>query len=229
MASDGPSQPPQTGPPAPAEPELAPYMIEGARSSRSKCKSCRKKIEKGVLRLGVLIEGPYGVGYLWHHLTCAAKRRLDDVEAAYEREAWKEAKEPPEDVPSIEEMRKLNEEAEEKREQRKKIPFAEVDPSGRAKCKHCGEVMEKGSLRVVLGREIEFGSQYRTMPIHVHGLCVAGEIEKVDCSTLSEGFEHSLRQNTRGLTEEQVESVLKDIGELPDDPETDKTEDAPPF
>jgi len=231
MASDGPSQPPkpaQAGPPAPAEPELAPYMIEGARSSRSKCKSCRKKIEKGVLRLGVLIEGPYGIGYLWHHLTCAAKRRLDDVEAAYEREAWKEAKETPEDVPSIEEMRKLNEEAEEKREERKKIPFAEVDPSGRAKCKQCGEVMEKGSLRVVLGREIEFGSQYRTMPIHVHIACVAGEIEKVDCSTQSEGFEHSLRQNSRGLTEEQIESVLKDIGELPDDPETEN-EDAPPF
>ncbi len=208
------------------EEQLAPYVIEGARSSRSKCKTCRKKIERGLLRLGILIEGPYGVGYLWHHLTCAAKRRLDDVEAAYEREAWKEAKEPPEDVPSIEEMRKLNDEAEEKREQRKKMPFAEVDPSGRAKCKQCGEVMEKGSIRVVLGREIEFGSQYRTMPIHVHVACVAGEIEKVDCSTQSGGFERSLRQNSQGLSEEQIESVLKDIDELPDDPET---EDAPPF
>lgn len=201
-------------------------MIEGARSSRSKCKSCRKKIEKGVLRLGVLIEGPYGIGYLWHHLTCAAKRRLDDVEAAYDREAWNEAKEPPEKVPTIEELRKLNEDAEEKRQQRKKIPFAEVDPSGRAKCKHCGETMEKGSLRVVLGREIEFGSQYRTMPIHVHVTCVAGELEKVDCNTQSDGFESSIRQNSQGLSDEQIEAVLKDLGELPDDPETD---DTPPF
>jgi hypothetical protein len=231
MASDESAQPPkpaEAGTPAPAEPELAPYMIEGARSSRSKCKTCRKKIEKDTLRLGVLIEGPYGIGYLWHHLTCAAKRRLDDVEAAYDREAWKEAKEPPQDVPTIEEMRKVNEEAEEKREQRKKIPFAEVDPSGRAKCKYCDEVMEKGSLRVVLGREIEFGSQYRTMPIHVHLACVAGEIEKVDCSTLSEGFEYALRQNSHDLTPMQVDELLKDIGELPDDPETDN-EDAPPF
>lgn len=223
MASDAPQNPPQQAPP---EPELAPYVIEGARSSRSKCKSCRKKIDKGVLRLGVLIEGPYGIGYLWHHLTCAAKRRLDDVEAAFEREAWNDAKEPPENVPTIEDMRKLNEEAEEKRQQRKKIPFAEVDPSGRAKCKHCGEVMEKGSLRVVLGREIEFGSQYRTMPIHVHVMCVAGEIEKVDCNTRSDGFEQSIRQQSQGLTEEQIETVLKDVGELPEDAEP---EDAPPF
>ena len=107
---------PPPPPPAPAEsaqpgtagePELPPYVIEGARSSRSKCKSCRKKIEKGILRLGILIEGPYGIGYLWHHLTCAAKRRLDDVEEAYDREAWKEAKELPEDIPDIASLREL--------------------------------------------------------------------------------------------------------------------------
>lgn len=224
MASD---VPPSASPPATPEPELAPYVIEGARSSRSKCKSCRKKIDKGILRLGVLIEGPYGIGYLWHHLTCAAKRRLDDVEAAYERKAWNDAKEPPEDVPSIEELRKLNEEAEEKREQRKKIPYAEIDPSGRAKCKHCGEAMEKGSLRVVLGREIEFGSQYRTMPIHVHVGCVAGEIEKVDCSSRSDGFEASIRQNSQGLSAEQIETVLKDVGELPEDAEEAESDEAP--
>ena len=132
-----------------------------------------------MLRLGVLIEGPYGIGYLWHHLTCAAKRRLDDVEEAYASEAWKQAKEPPEEYPTIEELRKVNEEAEEKRQARKQIPWFEVDPSGRAKCKNCGELMEKGSLRVVLGREVEFGSQYRTMPIHVHPACVAEEMEKV--------------------------------------------------
>jgi hypothetical protein len=164
---------------------------------------------------------------LWHHLNCAAKRRLDDVEAAYERKAWNDAKEPPEDVPSIEELRKLNEEAEEKREQRKKIPYAEIDPSGRAKCKHCGEAMEKGSLRVVLGREIEFGSQYRTMPIHVHVGCVAGEIEKVDCSSRSDGFEASIRQNSQGLSAEQIETVLKDVGELPEDAEEAESDEAP--
>jgi len=208
-------------PPAAAEPQ-APYVIEGARSSRAKCKTCRKTIDKGVLRLGVLIEGPYGIGYLWHHLTCAAKRRLDDVEEAYATEAWKAAKEAPESVPSIEELRKVNEEAEEKRQSRPKLPFGEVDPSGRAKCKQCGELMEKGSLRVVLGREVEFGSQYRTMPIQVHPACVAAELEREDCATEAAGFAEAIRANSQGLTSEQIDTVLEAVGELSE-------EEAPPF
>ena len=214
---------PGTGEP---EPEKPAYIIEGARSAQAKCKSCRKKIDKGVLRLGVLIEGPFGLGHLWHHLTCAAKRRLEDVEEAYRIEAWQFAQDPPEEVPSIEELRKLHEEAEEKKEARKRIPYVEVDPSGRAKCKFCGEVMEKGSLRVVLGREIEFGSQYRTMPIHVHPRCVADELEKPDCGTEADGFARDLRANSEGLTEEQIDSVLSDVGELP---EAGEEADEPPF
>ena len=205
-----------------AEPQLAPYVIEGARSSRAKCKTCRKKIDKDVLRLGVLIEGPYGVGYLWHHLSCAAKRRLDDVEEAYAAEAWKAAKEPPKEVPPIDELRKLNEEAEEKRQSRQRIPYAEVDPSGRAKCKNCAELMEKGSLRVVLGREIEFGNQFRTMPIQVHPQCVASELEGEDCATEAAGFALAIRTNSQGLTTEQLDSVVSAVGELPE-------EEPPPF
>ncbi len=219
MAEETPPSP--QAPAAAAEPQ-PPYVIEGARSSRAKCKTCRKTIDKGVLRLGVLIEGPYGIGYLWHHLTCAAKRRLDDVEEAYASEAWKAAKEPPSDVPSIEELRKVNEEAEEKRQSRPKLPFAEVDPSGRAKCKQCGELMEKGSLRVVLGREVEFGSQYRTMPIQVHPACVAAEIEREDCATESAGFVEAIRANSQGVTSEQIDAVLEAVGEL-------EEEEAPPF
>lgn len=211
------------GAPAPApEAQLPPYVIEGARSSRSKCKTCRKKIDKDVLRLGVLIEGPYGVGYLWHHLTCAAKRRLDDVEEAYAAEAWKEAKVPPEKYPGIEELRKLHDEAEEKRQSRPTIPYVEVDPSGRAKCKACGRPMEKGSLRVVLGREVEFGNQFRTMPVHVHPGCVVSELEKEDCNTEADGFVTSLRANSPELSREQLDTVISAIGEIPE-------EEAPPF
>jgi Poly(ADP-ribose) polymerase and DNA-Ligase Zn-finger region len=223
MPDDPPNpSPAPTGEPAAPQEQQPPYVIEGARSSRSKCKTCRKKIDKDVLRLGVLIEGPYGIGYLWHHLTCAAKRRLDDVEESYAAEAWKQAKIPPESVPPIEELRKLHEEAEEKRQSRQRIPYAEVDPSGRAKCKECGELMEKGSLRVVLGREVEFGNQFRTMPIQVHPACVAVALEREDCSTEAGGFASEIRMNSQGLDSEQIASVLEVVGELPE-------EEAPPF
>ena len=51
-------------------------------------------------------------------------------------------------------------------------------------------------------------------------------MEKADCGTEADGFEHSVRQNSQGLSEEQIDSVLKEIGELP---ESEGDDDAPPF
>ena len=196
------------------EEQLPPYVIEGARSSRSKCKTCRRSIDKGVLRIGILIEGPFGTGYLWHHLKCAARRQLERVEEAYEAEAWKEAKDPPSEVPPIEELRKLQEEAEQRKKERRDPPYAERDPSGRAKCKHCDEPMEKGSLRVVLGREVSFGRQVRTTPINVHPRCVPAELMAEDCGTEIDGFEDALRANSK-IDPVEVDAALREIGELP--------------
>lgn len=193
------------------EPEqLAPYKIEEARSSRSRCRTCRRKIDKGVLRLGVLLEGPYGTGYLWHHLTCAAKRRFEDVEGAYADEAWTEGLA----VPELAELAKLKQQAEEKKASRPETPYAERAPTGRSKCKHCGEGIEQGAWRVVLGREVQFGNQVRSTPINVHAGCVAAELLAEDCLTEVEGFEDALRQNSRNLSPAEVEETLTAIGEL---------------
>jgi len=192
------------------EEELAPYKIEEARSSRSRCRTCRRKIEKGKLRLGVLLEGPYGTGYLWHHLTCAAKRRTDDVEAAYQEGAWEEGLE----VPPLDSLRALREKAEAEKAARKEPPYVERAPTGRAKCKHCGEAIEKGSLRITLAREVSFGNQTRSNPINVHPRCVAAELQGEDCLTEVDGFEEALRANTRDLAEEDVAAALELVGEL---------------
>ena len=94
------------------------------------------------------------------------------------------------------------------------IPYAELDPRGRARCKHCEAPLEKGGLRVVLGRGVSFGSQVRTAPINVHPRCVAGEIASTECSTEVEGFADALRANSGHLDPGQVERVLTEIGEL---------------
>jgi hypothetical protein len=197
------------------EEQLAPYVIEGARSSRSKCKTCRKKIDMGALRIGILIEGPYGTGYMWHHLKCAAKRQFDRVEEAFELEAWKEAKTPPEGVPGIEDLRGLAEKAAEERQKKKEVPHTEPAPSGRSKCKHCNELIAQDSMRVVVGRDVEFGRQVRTSPINVHPKCVAAELLAPDCGTESEGFADALRANSQGVSPERIEEALAEIGSLP--------------
>ncbi len=197
--------------------QLPNYVIEGARSNRSKCKLCRRAIKKGTLRLGMLIDGPYGTGYLWHHLKCAARSRFESVEQAYELEAWKEAKDPPENVPALDELKKLREEAADRKKNRKTIPYAEVAPSARSKCKRCQEPIEKGALRVILGRGIYFGNQVRTSPIIVHPRCVADELHADDCMTEIEGFEASLRANTTDVPSDRLDELMLQIGELPEE------------
>lgn len=207
---EGPSNP--EGP----QSELPPYIIEAARSGRSKCKSCRKAIPKDALRLGVLVEGPFGVGHMWYHLNCAAKRLFPKLEEAYQHEAWACAKVPlgSADVPPLAELAELREKAEQAKAEKKELPYAELDPSGRARCKHCDEPLEKGDPRVVLGRAVEFGQQVRTTPIHVHPACVADALQAEDCSTGPDGFLDALRHNSKGLDAAVVDSVAEAIGSL---------------
>ena len=173
------------------EPELAPYLIENARSSRSKCRTCRRKIDKDTLRIGVLLEGPYGTGYLWHHLNCAAKRRFDDVAEAYKQSAWA----PELKVPELAQLEKLKEVAEQKRADKKEAPWAERAKTGRSKCKHCDEPIAKDSWRVILDRMVEFFGQERRGPVNIHPHCVAAELQSEDCPTEVEGFFDLLREN----------------------------------
>jgi hypothetical protein len=191
------------------EPELAPYLLETARSSRSKCRTCKRKIEKDTLRLGILLEGPFGTGYLWHHLQCAARRRLEDVEAAYEQQAFA----PGLDVPPLSELQALKEKAEKARAERQELPYVERAPSGRSKCKNCDKSIDKNALRVVLAREVSFGNQVRSTPINVHPECVHAELESEDCMTEVDGFGTQLRQNST-LDSSVVDETLAAIGDL---------------
>ena len=208
------SDPPEPEPEVEAEPELPLYIIEGARSGRSKCKTCRRPIDKGTLRLGVLVEGPFGVGHMWHHLKCAARRSFPKVEEAYGLEAWNFAKEVPGSVPPLEELKALREEADKKKTERKELPYAELAPSGRSRCKHCDELIEKGAARVALGREVQFGQQVRTTPINVHPDCVPDALRAEDCSTEIDGFAAALRTNSKGIEAEVIDAVLAEVGEL---------------
>ena len=191
------------------EPELAPYLLESARSSRSRCRTCKRKIEKDKLRLGILLEGPFGTGYLWHHLTCAARRRIEDVEAAYAQKAFEEGLA----VPPLSELQALEEKAAKERAERKEPPYVERAPSGRSRCKHCGEAIAKGTPRIVLAREITFGSQVRATPINVHPGCVRAELGSEDCLTEVGGFDQQLHQNSE-LEASVVDDALAEIGDL---------------
>ena len=193
------------------DPQLPPYVIEGARSGRSRCKTCRRTIQKGALRLGILIDGPYGKGYLWHHVKCAARRQFERVEEAYRLQAWNEAKDPPSEVPKLDELRVHAERAEERRKARKQPPYAENDPSGRARCTHCDGLIETGSIRVVLGGSVPFGNKVRTAPIHVHPACVPAALQAEDNASDREGLADAIRAAGEGIPAESLEAALAPI------------------
>jgi hypothetical protein len=63
-------------------PEAPPtYVVEVAKSGRAECKKCDCKIENKTIRVGVLVEGEWGLFTRWQHLDCTVFRGVEDVEA----------------------------------------------------------------------------------------------------------------------------------------------------
>jgi hypothetical protein len=53
------------------EPDLGPtYIIEKAKSGRAECQKCSQKIEKDIVRVGVITEGEWGLFTKWQHCKC---------------------------------------------------------------------------------------------------------------------------------------------------------------
>jgi hypothetical protein len=165
----------------------------------------------GGLRIGVLIEGPFGTGYLWHHLKCLAKNRIGFVERAYELEAWNFAKEKPKGLPKIGALRGLGEKTEKQKAERQEMPYAELASSGRSKCKQCGEAIAEGSTRIIIGREVTFGQQVRSTPAKVHPGCVTAELERDDTTVTIDELEIGLRAHSKTMAAEALDALCTDI------------------
>ncbi len=191
---------------------LPPYVIEGARSGRSRCKTCRRAIAKESVRIGVLITGPFGEGYLWHHLTCLARSRFAQVETAYAEQAWEHAKVEVKGLPTLASLAKLEAKAQRQREEKRELPYLELAPSSRSRCKQCGEAIAEGAPRVVLGRTVTLGRQTRTAEVKVHPACVAAELERDDSAAEAAGFAAALRANSAGIDERTLDDACAAVG-----------------
>lgn len=61
--------------------ELPSYVVELAKSGRAQCKKCDDKIDNKCLRVGVIIEGQWGLFTRWQHLDCTVfHKSLKSVE-----------------------------------------------------------------------------------------------------------------------------------------------------
>ena len=119
------------------------HVFEIAPSGRSKCRGCGKAIAKDELRFGEKMPNPFGDGDMthWLHPNCAAHRRpepfLEALDAGlYEGDDQADLK--------LVATRNL---------EHRRIPrlgAAERASSGRARCRHCKELIEQGAWRLPL-------------------------------------------------------------------------------
>lgn len=179
-------------------------VIEEAKSGRASCRTCKKTIAKGELRLGVEVQTQFSdtPSMQWHHALCAAAKlpaELKEALAAYEG-----------DVPNRAELEQAMEAAIKKGGAKPGgFPYADHAPTGRAKCMQCEEAIEKGSFRVAVERELDTGSFVTRSAGYLHPKCVAENLENVGGSV--EDLAEGLRKNSR-IAAEDLDAVLAEIG-----------------
>ena len=120
-------------------------VIEPALSGRAKCRGCRRRIVKDEPRFGEAVPNPFGDGESthWFCLACGAEKRPERFEAALAASVL--------DLSNRDELARTAQ-ISKRHPKLTQIARAERSPTGRARCQHCRENIEKGQLRIALER-----------------------------------------------------------------------------
>jgi hypothetical protein len=178
--------------------------IEEAKSGRASCRTCKKTIAKGELRLGVEAANAFGdtPSMQWHHLPCAAAKlpaELTEALKAYPGEVPNRAEL---DVAMADALKKGNAKP-------GGFPYVDRAPTGRAKCIQCREAIDKDSLRVAVEREIEVGATTQTSAGYLHPKCFAAYLETTEGDKDESVI--GLSNNSR-IPEADLATVISEIG-----------------
>jgi len=178
-------------------------VIEEAKSGRASCRTCKKTIAKGELRLGVEVTTQFSdtPSMQWHHLGCSAGKlagELKDAMATFDGEIPdREAL----DAAIADSIKKGNAKP-------AGFPYTDRAPTGRAKCMQCEEAIPKDTFRVAVEREIDTGAMVTRSAGYMHPKCVQANLENVGGSL--EDFVEQVRGNSR-IAAEDLEGVLETI------------------
>ena len=174
--------------------------IEEAKSGRASCRTCKKTIAKGELRLGVEAANAFGdtPSMQWHHLPCAAAKLPAELKEAMTAYVG--------DIPDKAALETAMADAYAKGNAKPGgFPYADRAPTGRAKCMECGEPIAKDTFRVAVERELEVGAGMTKSAGYMHPGCVKANLENIG-GTVDETIE-SLRTNSR-IAEPDLEGVI---------------------
>jgi len=149
-----------------------PHVIERAATGRAKCRGCSGRIAAGEVRFGERLPNPFADEGSemthWFHLACAAFRRPEPF-----LETLAGAADPLADRDRLEREARLG--AAHRRLPR--LTTAERAPTGRATCRSCRELIEKGAWRISL----VYYEDGRFMPSgFIHAGCARVYVETTD-------------------------------------------------
>ena len=171
-----------------------PHLIERASSARATCRGCGAKIAKGELRFGEQLPNPFADGENalmthWFHLPCAAYRR---PEAFIEGIATSEE--------AVADRAMLEAEAALGVAHRRlpRVSTADHAPTGRATCRACKNLIDKGAWRIAL----VFYEEGRFAPSgYVHATCAKDYFE-------STGYRARLKHFSPALTDAELDEIV---------------------
>jgi hypothetical protein len=180
-------------------------VIEEAKSGRAACRTCKKPIGKGELRLGVeqVTQFSDTPSMQWHHLLCAAAKLPAELTAALGEFHGT--------VPNRDELDKAMADALKKGNAKPAgFPYIDRAPTGRAKCMQCEEPIAKDSFRVAVEREIDTGTMVTRGAGYLHPKCVDENLDNTGGS--KEELLAGIRANSR-LAANDLDAVIAEIGE----------------
>jgi hypothetical protein len=182
------------------------HIIEFAASGRAKCRGCDEKIAKGELRFGERLPNAFGEGEatLWFHLTCGAYKRPEPFLEALSGGEIGEA------ISAVtdEDKDRLRTAAGLGIEHRRlpRVAGADRAPTGRAKCRHCRVLIDKGEWRIPL----VFFEEYRFEASgFVHAACARDYFGTADLLD-------RVRHFNRALRSDELRELEKALGAPPD-------------
>ncbi len=178
-------------------------VIEEAKSGRASCRTCRKPIAKGELRLGIETPNAFGdtPSMQWHHLLCAAGRLPMELKEALDRFPGEVANRAELDA----EMSAAYGRGDAKPGG---LPYSDRAPTSRAKCMQCSQPIEKDSFRVAVERQLEVGGVPQTGAGYLHPGCVNAYLDAHEAS--HDDLIAGLRANSR-IPDADLGTVISSI------------------
>lgn len=190
--------------------------IEPAPSARARCRGCDQKIPKGEFRFGEAAPNPYGEGetHHWFHLACAADKRPRPFHAALQAGAALQVSAA--EIPDAARLLQISERGLEN-PKLERAAKAERASSGRALCRHCRQVIDKGTLRV----KIEVFEEGMMNPLgFVHAKCgsykfgedgLVDKLRRWSPALSAEDFLEFERELQAGIKEDPKPPTVEDV------------------